>query len=50
MKEMVVVGGTEIMEKLLEGHNKKMVDLIALESDLRSALDVVTGKILGTQS
>ena len=50
MKEMVVVGGTEIMEKLLEGRNKKMVDLIALESDLRSALDVVTGKILGTQS
>jgi len=29
MKEMAVVGGTEIMEKLMEWHNKKMVDLTA---------------------
>lgn len=50
MKEMAVVGGIEIMEKLLEGHNKKMVHLTALESYLRSALDEVIGKVLGTQS
>lgn len=50
MKEMEVIGATDFVARLLEGHSKKMTDLTAAEAEFRIALDEVTGKILGTQS
>ena len=50
MKEMVGEGGSDILERLRDGHSKKMSELMATEQNLRAQLDAVTSKVFGTQS
>lgn len=50
MSEMAEEGGGEFLKRLMDGHSKKMIELTAAESALRTASDDVAGKVLGTQS
>lgn len=49
MKEMGVEGGSDIFDRLLDGHSKKKKDLTDTEEALRSSLEVVRSKILGAR-